>query len=32
MTIENYQKITSRQNNQIKLLDKLGQKKYRQEE
>lgn len=32
MTIENYWKITSPQNNQIKLLGKLNSKKYRQEE
>lgn len=31
MTTENYQRITSPQNNQIKLLEKLNQKKYRQE-
>lgn len=31
MTLENYQKITSSQNNQIKLLEKLNLKKYRQE-
>lgn len=31
MNTENYQKITSPQNNQIKLLEKLNQKKYRQE-
>jgi TrmH family RNA methyltransferase len=31
MTIENYQKITSPENSQIKLLEKLNFKKYRQE-
>jgi RNA methyltransferase, TrmH family len=31
MTIENYQKITSPQNSQIKFLEKLNLKKYRQE-
>lgn len=31
MTIENYQRISSPENSQIRLLEKLGAKKYRQE-